>query len=332
MSPRSTKSGLFALAIALAFANCCRAEEDNWKARLLLEAPKSWAALKDFGAELEGEFTYDWKCTTDPKLPERHHMTKFLIKGENLRFEKQVGKETTVVAGAFNSNYLFLLEGEAGSNNLQVRQIESATGMQERVAKQETSLVLEYVYAPWFFLGKPLSHWLKEPGFVVTKVTPEVRNGKTLVRMEFDIPSKPPGKQPSVRREASQKSWCLLDPNDYWTIQEYRLLLWWGTSAEKIEYGDRVDGFPMHRRVVQDLIGEVGVKDVVKNTWEMRKIAHRTAADRDFTLTAFGIPEPRFEERSFRTWHWFLLAAAVCGVAAFLLRRFLRRNRTKVGP
>lgn len=311
--------------------------EGDWRARFLTEAPKAWGALKKFSEHLEGTVVVDKKFNDPKVLGQGQKVIQFLIKEGSVRFEIQEGEKKTVTAGAFNLNYFFFLEGQPGSS-FAVKGIEPTPGREQRVLDKADSLVLGYVYSPWYFAGEPLAHWLQKPGFIVKKVSPEPHDGRNLVRVDYVYAPKAGfGKIPPERLAHNDPSWLLLDPDAYWAIQEHHHTGWNGESvshhSSRLTYGDRVDGFPIHKKCEYKYVSGLKGQDVETITWEITRIAHRTASDKEFTMSSFGLPEPQLQGkgRTIGNWPWFVGAAAVLAVAGFAARRYVIRSRQAGG-
>lgn len=304
-----------------------RAGAEDGKASLLSDASKAWSSLKDFSEHLEGQFT-ETVTFSDSSMPSSKSVTQFLISNGNVRFEIQKGKDKAVIAGAFNPSYFFLLNGETGAG-FQVAQIQPSTVRVPTSPHTPAAYVLEYVYAPWFFMQKPLAAWLKDPDFVVKKVTSHPQDGRMLLRAEFTyVPKKASGDVPLKMLTFYEPSWVILDPDNYWTIQEHLITTWYGNQRGRVTYGERVGGFPMAKRAERISTG-ARTKDVKTTRWEIDRIAHRMIPESEFTLSAFGLPEPSFGPRRFGNWPILLALAAVFAALAVTLRRVLRRREAQ---
>lgn len=306
--------------------------QDSEKARFLAEIPKNWAALKPFLSALEGSFTCTEKWPEDPKR-DNQYSVDFLISGNRVRFEKRSGKR--VRAGAINPDYFFMLNRDPGADRYAVESMERLKQANPMVEDVFASIAVRFVNAPWNINGEPLVYWLEHPEyFTATSVKREVRDSRSVVRLDYERqwvpPMVPPGRTvpelPSERK-APRTGWCIVDPDRYWIILECQEKAWWGTHHRKLEYGEPIDGFPRLTKVRQVDRGS----GVVEYSWDMDRLARKQAPDSEFTLRSFGISEPAFGSALTRHWVWFACLAVLCLGSAIAVRRYLR-NRRKAAP
>ncbi len=300
-----------------------RAGETDWKARLLKEAPDAWRSLRTLSEHIAGSFTVE-VSGNNPKFPSRTTVTDFLIKQDSLRFEIQQDKDKLQTLGAFNPKYSFYLDRNV-DGKISVRQIEPAASQEERLRERAAGLVLEYVFAPWFYNGESLSSWLQKPGFTIKQVFPQPTGKRTLVRVDFAyLPKEGKGQITPDKLTYKDPSWFLFDPEDSWVLVECHMTTWFGSMHRKITYGDRLQGLPFIKRGEEVVAGGPQGKDIRTTSWAITKIAKQTASDSDFTMSSFGLPEPTLQERIHRRWLWVLCGAGILGVLGLLLRRYLR--------
>jgi hypothetical protein len=134
----------------------------------------------------------------------------------------------------------------------------------------------------------------------------------------------PNAKQPRTIRYS-----ILLDPNDHWCIREFTAgVPGVDRSTTIITYANRVEGLP----VVQSLtykhktFADGSAFEVNSNVdkWERRWIP-----ESEFTLSAFGLPEPKGIEweKPSRRYLWIVAAALVALVLAFAFRHLAVRRK-----
>jgi hypothetical protein len=177
----------------------------------------------------------------------------------------------------------------------------------------------------------PLTDWVKKPGFI-TKVGEAVRDGRKLVRVDFEFTEKLDSKDYKV------PGWMLLDPDHFSCIIEYQLdypeheqdvfnVL---HVANEVTTG--AQGLPILKRVTfKDSSSkprgtEVGFREVVYE-YDFHESAN--VPDDEFTLSAFGLPEPQgvVWEKPSRWYLWFFgFAVLFLAGGAALFRRVQRRR------
>jgi hypothetical protein len=106
-----------------------------------------------------------------------------------------------------------------------------------------------------------------------------------------------------------------------------------GKTSGRFEYKDGPNGFPLATRSIATVSQ---VQEGVEDSWEVdstMSISQRKFDDYEFTLSAYGLPEPygiAWKKRTPR-YVWFLLAAAVAGCVAVGVRYYARSHRAAKG-
>lgn len=160
---------------------------------------------------------------------------------------------------------------------------------------------------------------LLDEGFSIKKVAGVKQDGQDLVKIEFRY--QPPK---SADRRPLRGGWVLLDPSRFWTIRQFDVETQWGEKSGRhlATFTYRVsNGFPMIEKIVnQPTIGEVSAVEFVYDF----DLHEGDPPDSDFTLSAFGFPEPKGAPLPDKGMPWIVWIAAVA-VASLLLGTLLRR-------
>lgn len=196
--------------------------------------------------------------------------------------------------------------------------------------------------SPHFALGaKALSQFVVDPSFKILKVSKESENGHELVRFDYTYSHDNSKKGAQVTGRGS----IYLDPSRYWCVRRSVLssamtIKGLPFSDQKHEYEfevvDHPSGFPLVKtRTSHDSYYSYKTKKrLVSNEridydWEVND----SVADTEFTLSAFGLPEPMGSKAPERPRAWLWLIAAAVGLAvlavffAWLKRRHLAAGR-----
>ncbi len=171
----------------------------------------------------------------------------------------------------------------------------------------------------------------RDPEFLLKRASSENRDGRALVRVEFEYAA--PKDQPKV---PSVVGWALYDPKRYWSLVATEAHNSWTaiaglttTNAVAYEYQNSQDGFPNTKRIVVHgrKISTEGTFDF-EHTYEL-DLREADAPERDFTLSAFGLPEPKGMAipRSSRWYLWFIAGGVGCLLVGFLI---WRRRQPKI--
>lgn len=192
-----------------------------------------------------------------------------------------------------------------------------------------------------FYYGR--TKWLRQavsdPSFKVTKTAREIQNGQELVRVDhvYNYVLQLANRDTHVRAQGT----LWLDPSRCWCIQRSKI------SSEVTDDGKR--SADREEEVVCETIDHPSGFPILKNVTEHVKITNHklkrnsggttkteyelevnnNVPDSEFTLSAFGLPEPAGMEpvkKPIPIYVWILLAAGVCGALAFAFRSLARRK------
>jgi hypothetical protein len=166
-----------------------------------------------------------------------------------------------------------------------------------------------------------------DQGVAVKKVLPKMVEGKRLAKVELSYQP-----QESLQKnKPSVAGWILYDPDQYWVIREAELELDWpvGGGVQALakctyEYDTLEDGFPVLKRLVKrERKPKVHIEyeSIDEFNWTRAE-----APESEFTLSAYGFPEPVFEQRS-RWYLWIALLGIICMILAILCRWIVRRYK-----
>ncbi|MBI2807077.1 MAG: hypothetical protein HYX68_19020 [Planctomycetes bacterium] len=174
---------------------------------------------------------------------------------------------------------------------------------------------------------------ITEAGFKLEKVGELTRDGRKLAKIEFTYT--PPKINVEVvngrpvRRDMHMTKmrggWMVLDPERNWSLQESSLDLVGGEKNTCIvEYAKSDSGVFLPSRVFE--------KDNAVSVWEVTfsDLTIRDIPEKEFTLTAYGLPEPMgvVWPSPTRWYLWITLAAVGAVVLGFVLRKLQRRYQT----
>ncbi|HKB02317.1 MAG TPA: hypothetical protein VKD90_08860, partial [Gemmataceae bacterium] len=168
-----------------------------------------------------------------------------------------------------------------------------------------------------------LERLFEKPNLKLTKTERITMDGTDMVRIEFDCPH-PPERRKEPGFSAVQGGHLVLDPSHYWCIREYSVRTDDSVSKRhysvRFEYSDGRDRFPVLRAVKADQIGyrpdgQEWFRSESEQRFELRQ-SEDEYDDHEFTLSAYGLPEPHGVtwERRTPLYVWLLTAAAGCAV------------------
>lgn len=293
--------------------------DEALKRRFLDEAPGAWAAYLGSADTLEGTFLEEetYKGVNKPPTSRRATLT---VRGPLVKaVQIDNGDEGREKAGAINDRYMFVVGRARGATDYGIAFLEpmgaTLTPEARGVVEGTSEEVKNSLYAPVYLLGQPLATWIRDPAFHVQSVEAEDMEG--LVRVEFEYRKRPD--DPTEKEERIAPGSLVLDPANHWSLRAYRAGKWWGVIEGTLEYGPPVDGLLSVRRRTERLLGND--KTSVERTFLTSTLTRRAAAPEEFTLTAFGLPEPNPRAGLLETRLWLIGLGLLFGLAAIAMRR-----------
>lgn len=299
--------------------------------RFLREVPQAWQEYRSSVARLQGAGTLSQIDLLTGQTLERSS-GEFRQRGDlSRRILQNLGPEMhDGHAYVRNANYAFeLLRRDANSPWVIVGLIPDVREgfRDDDVTKMKYAHVLDDCACLALQVERELLFdMVKAPGFSLGSVTPANRDGIDLVRVDFDF------EPPETRNHPVRGGWVLLDSAKYWTIVEFEVKGAWGdgegTITGNYQYVVTGGGLPVVRRVTRRQRAESEVDGPVDHEYlgEGEWFENADVPDSEFTLTAFGLPEPVAAKRRWS----FLIVLNVLGALliaiGFLLHRAAQRR------
>lgn len=325
------RAALGACLATLAGAALGLGDERDWRRRFESEAPAAWEAYRQASRFAQGVYHFEDRAE---EPPDRQEVEQKVNETCRLIRVNHVTEGYSEVL-AENPRYSFRLRSGRGGewvltelNMADRADTDPARELRTRLDAWRTSADGAIRIGS---NAKLLTEVLSAPGTRITAVTPKSNAGAELVEVRFET------------RQASERDIAggtlLLDPARNWLpvqatafIREKQVS---GSHTTDYEYGPGPAFQP--RRGVQKheytLTGEAEPMRYTR-TWEGEfQIPARLPDSREFTLSAFGLPEPVGVtwERPTPRYVWFLTAAAGCGLLGFALRWLGRRREAASG-
>ncbi len=273
------------------------------------------------------ETIVSFKC----QLPDKAIMTQE-ARGSGGRPEQSVS--------GFNDRYAFALKKGEDSRDFSIQSLEMIKGSQAPRGKSSvTNSILQVFWLPYEIPFKT-DGMVSNPRFVVRAVSPVSRDGKNLLKVEFDWPSHPAPK-PSTkkfRESGGHEGFLLVSPDENWVLYEFECrerkgnprFVWKGT----VDYQGALNGFLIPKRAARQQLKLPGGELVSSHSFELLEFRFADVPDSDFTLAAFGLSEqvvqPARVARYHRLGYWFLafaLAALVIAVGLKVASSRLQKVR-----
>jgi len=307
------------------------------KQRFLREAPLKWEAYREYAMRLQGVktvTTYD-STQTSGRFRERlvsqakHRgpwsLSIFEESGDSLAQGVPAG-----LARVVNSRYGFVLTRKQPADPWVLTELDTNISDNRSIEPSERKEAVLYTFCLHLVVERRLiSDMIKDPEFKLGSLTTVLRDSREFVRVEFSH------RPPRSRDEAPNLTgWLLLDPGSYWVIKEGEFEAQYPASTGTItlvnQYVDNNQGIPIPiQRVGYARYSGFGGMRVETSVSKCAFYEDANLPESEFTLSAFGLPEPD----GLRPTPWYLwagVAGAACVAVAFGLR-WLARKRTIQG-
>jgi len=298
------------------------ASDAKWQQQIRDEAPKAWAELEQFYAQVRGSYTTTSSWEKPPadaarakRPPWPSHRAEFAANG-NLLESAEVDEKGIEHVMAKNEVYAFAVgrRAEDPSARFAIEWLERL-GVDAKVDKRvedEARQWGSFIFGAWKFYGRSLPEWTNTPPFTIKKVSAAGNDKQPLVRVEFE-------RLPIGSEKAREyiDGYVLFDPSDHWVVREFGSKWWDGGSRHTIaEYGQRQGGIPILSKTTEIGAGlQIATRKMI-----VFDVRHEQVPTDEFRLSHYAIPEPDFA--ALRS-HWsvwlYLNAALVCLVIAMFL-------------
>lgn len=306
--------------------------------RFLEQAPPLWEEYARRASRLQGSFSYamvqtlsrlkvasSWEFRINDRCRLLQWSTERTIEGKADR--------PSVEVFALNPNYSFALQRRASSSPwvlLGIKKRENAEPG-KLAAQFENELAFARTF-PVGIRGKLLADLVRKPEFRVLGCRESPAANPSLVEVDFDYPH-PTGREASPVQGGKlvfdAATWCLSSYEVRVKLPDARGI--W--KMKILEWAEAEEGLPVPRRVVLNNDTDF---DHGKNVQEWKfkydlNVPERTPPDEDFTLSAFGLPEPdEFGWKKPTPWfRWLILVGGICAVLAVGVRWLGKRLAKK---
>jgi hypothetical protein len=238
------------------------------------------------------------------------------------------GQSEVVVEGA-NKRYSFLVRKKSDSKPFFLQSVKEVQGSSTSSADARPSVLRLILRLPYELLI-PAASIVSSPHFVVRSVSPLVRDGKNLLKVEFDRPNPPNFVAKKNRRDnGGYEGFLVVSPDERWVLYEFECANKKGNLRQlmtgSVQYEGVSDGFPVPKRAIRQVLNLPGREIVWTSTFDFLDFRFAEVPDRDFTLAAFGFAEdaampPSAPLPPSRLGYWFLALALTSLAAAVLFK------------
>jgi len=240
----------------------------------------------------------------------------YAVSGDNIKLEiENLLKSGHRRVVGKNSNYNFGLSREQFSTEYAIQYLDrrDSESTKQRVAEFD-SLAEDYkdsIFCSWYLVVRPLVGWFEDPAFRIKSVEPTEISGRQYVRIDFEYVDNVP-----ERKQMLPGSYVVLDPENSWTIRAFKVLRGWGPMEATLTYGDTTDGLPYVKEKVEFAKGP---KNQITTTWKFEKLARAELPESAFTVAAYNLHEPSFNNSYNASFKWYIVSSAALGLLIVVL-------------
>jgi hypothetical protein len=313
---------------------------ESLEARFLREAPAAWARYAELVRELQGVYSFDFSQTYRRARARRQQELKKNKNAKLLTITSESGSDTdnkgaaTQVYGV-NPNYAFKLRQNA-SGSWAITVLVDLRGKQPLSAFEDQFTGFEHGAIQLVRLrNETLLEMVRKPEFKVVRSrrVPDIPD--ELVEVTFDYAHAVDERQPG---NPVQRGVLVLDAGRDWCLRSYEVQTTDKGSMKlrALELNDTPLGISVPKRtllendfILDDERGEN--RQTFRYEFDLKALS-KLPDDREFTLSAFGLPEPReaaWRAKSVPLYVWIALCGGVFLLLGIALRR--RQKRFTVG-
>jgi hypothetical protein len=294
--------------------------------RFITEAPSSWAKYLEFCGKLQGTVRTDWQ---NLKRKERNFRATRKI-SQNARcaiqsVEVLSSRGTEEVVAVANARYGFRLKKLNGNwllDRLNPQPDVDIDGLSVRRVVSNWTAMPVYCYD--FFLVD----MVKDSRFSIASCQEVNKDHESLIQVVFNFPNPI---NPKKFVTPIQSGSLLLDPRRYWSVREYVANCKWlgnrvGRYNAVYSYDEGPQGFPIVRTMSSTLkmVPDDGSGIIDKHEFVL-EVPNKLPDDAEFTLSAFGLPEPAgFQTRT--PWYIWAFSLGLLSIAAGVGLAWYRRR------
>jgi hypothetical protein len=315
--------------VALAPFRGMAEENSDWKNQLLNEVPQHWKDYLQFASSLQVTVTASI-FDDNQQSPKRKQVIRQEYKqssGVALHVYQVLEPKMEAEVEGVNPSYSFKLKRSNPDRGWRI------TGLDFHVQPSASSAALKKLQEENLRFGvcnclTLLNLWLptliQDPDFNISEIRPQESDGRQVIRIDFAYPKA--DKDYPVKGALKIKGgWMVLDPEHDWILREYLL----HTGQPQKYYIHRVfqirEGSYHHPIITKTTSRTV---DKGESPWQSVSEAQFETVEQsdvpfeEFTLTAFGLPEPPGIEWK-KPFPWYLVVGGV-GIACLGIFFFLR--------
>ncbi len=309
---------------------------DTAEERFRNEAPAAWDEYDRHMEAYQGKLTFDVSSNVANLKEQTQYEYKANQRCWLIIQQSVLETDRSGFVYAMNPRYAFILRRTSPTSPWVAQSVSDTTKGENDSTIEEALRKLDIIkrgarrLTQFHYGAQNFQEILKKPSFRVVEAKPVHRDGEELVEVVFT--NAHPATSDSFN--PVQGGTMLLDPRHHWVLRSAQCKLKYsdaeGQYKVHVEPADLAATFLLPRRVV---LTEDGVFSATQGRLQKQatitfdlNVPSRLPRDDEFTLTAFGLPEPGGFPRQPTPWYfWAGLVGIVCISLAVLVRWLGRR-------
>jgi hypothetical protein len=289
-------------------------------------APKGWENLEQSYRELSGVLKIKNYSGTEEK---ESISVKFVTNrnSEIIHRDSDRDGKRYVICRNHRNQYFFVLTENSGKPKYQLQELGKFPDEMSlyKVFPDQEKIVrslLMYIRSPWVFETYSFPQMVKENGFRIKKVA-QLGNDPNLVSVNFEFDSKHPELVSSIKNGIA-----VFSKKHSWGLVQFSGELSWGWINSVIEYHEDISQLVVPKTITQEFWrGAPGSGELGTNfRCDVLKFEKYAASPNEFTLSSFGLPEPKGHQGGVNGIVTICVGVGLIGIC-ILLRQILRMQR-----
>lgn len=321
--------GRLLLICGLALPQAIVASEQDWRRRFLDDAPRKWkeyvTTVRHYSATWEERFYSVQESGNKTAGGVNHfHIKRNATHDCTLMFyTRGTGKMPGMCWGE-NEKYALELMQEPGAERWMLKKLALDKNTQDYRQIKRLLDSNSRVPCPFLVWEEWLPTWIAEKRLQMEKVELLNAQGCSLLKIWFT----------NIRQKESEsqleKGWFIVDPDNWWRVIQYDIVRVGGQMIHgTFEFTSNAEGVPLLNRRMEERkwTGEDGKKHQHISIQQI-SIEAKEFPVGDFTLSAFGLPEPQgiTWASGSRRWLWFVGAGVICVALVVFVSRHMKKT------
>lgn len=317
-------------------STCVAQEENEPTRRFLAEAPQGWQRYLTFAQRLQMTATATRTGVDNgkPLVTTRFRTECKQATNSAVRVQFSLEAKTDGEVIGSNPSYTFTLKRRTAERGWIL--VDLKFGKQAKGRDEDHKSIHDDVR--WHVCGC-LTLWnlwlpdlIGDADFKITSVRPQIVGGLELVRVDFDYPKRADNyPRPGALRITG--GWMLLDAQHDWILREYEVFHMTRERSlihRRFEFKEGSDRHLLATHSKTNIKGKEKESFDIISEADIQTEERPDLPSREFTLSAFGLPEPKgivWEDGGSPWYLWFTAVGILCLCAGALLWRRVRRRK-----